>query len=204
MTSIEKLNVLISQMGENWKEYMDNFLKDEEDAIEEEWEDGIREFLNICKEEIMDNNISVQKQVEEVINNDLLYKKIQEYINKQLRTYYATCALRTMAATDIEKTKTLVKEIFNMTVLRFNPKIIQEYEKFGYTSEDNFIEFLNVLDAMTMYMVRRNLHVEAIKNSIYMNTRLPHSICEQMAKIIDKNFESLKMNYIIDTLNKLD
>lgn len=37
-------------------------------------EEEILDFLNICKEEIMDNKTSLQKQVEEVVNNDLLYK----------------------------------------------------------------------------------------------------------------------------------
>lgn len=196
--------MLITKLGENWREYFDKFLREDEVGIEEELEEEILDFLNICKEEIMDNKTSLQKQVEEVVNNDLLYKNIQEYIQIQLRAYYAASALRTIAAKEPEKIKDIVKDIFNLAILRYNPQIIREYEKFGYTSQDSFIEFLNVLDSMIMYMVRKNLHIDAIGKFIYMNTRLPHNVCEQMAKIIDKNFESLKMSYIVDALSKMD
>lgn len=204
MTSVEQLNIVITKLGEDWKEKLDKFLKEEDVNIEDEGRGEIVKFLNICKEEVIENETSTQKEVEQLVNNDLVYKNIQEYVNGQLRPYYATSVLRTIAVKDAERIKTVIKEIFDMVILRYNPQILQEYEKFGYVSEDAFIEFLNILDSMCSLIVKRNLHIDAIEKFIYMNTRLPKDTCKQMAKIIDKNFESLKMSYIIEELSKLD
>lgn len=202
MTSIEQLNIVIETLGEEWKSKLDGFLKDETIVLSDEEKTEIIKFLNSCKEEMIEENASNMQEVEALINNDLVYKNICAYIDGQLRPYYAAAALRALVVKDEDKVEKDIKEIFDRAILRYSPQIMQDYEKYGFSNDDSFIEFLNVLDSMCTVIVERNFHIEAIEVFLYANIRLPQKICKQMARIIDKNFESMKLNYIIERMNR--
>ncbi len=201
-TSIECLKELITLLGEDWKQALNNFLQEDEKIQDVRMAEEIVEFLNVCKEEIIAEKTASLQKVEKLVNNDLLYKNIREYIDDVLEPYYVSAPLRTMEVREPGKALTVIEEIFKRSILRFDPDMPKRFEKFGFESEEAFIDFLNVFDAVCTFVVGKNLCRESIEEFIYVRTRLPKPVCLKLTELLDENFSQLKINYIIEKLNK--
>ena len=202
-TSNQYLQELIENEGENWKQTLDAFFRGEED-LDSDIEECILNFLNACKEEIIDNKKDSLKKIEKVIDNDLLYKSVRGYVEDMLYPYHASAPLRTCEVKDSEAAVKHIEEIFNHAILRFNPNISQKYSEFGFENEESFIDFLNVFDSMCTFVISRNLHCESIEQFIERKTKLPKKLCTKITELINMNFNQLQLNFIIERLNKME
>lgn len=201
-TSIECLKELIEQLGDDWKHVLDDFFKVEENELDDATSNDIIDFLNVCKEEIIEDKTSSLQKVEKLIDNDLLYKNIQSYVDDMLRPYYASAPLRTLEVKNQELAIATVEEIFNRAILRFDPNIPKKYEEFGFENDNAFVEFLNILDSICTFVVGKNFCIEAIEDFCYAQTRLPKKLCKKIAELLDANLTQLKLNFIVEKLNK--
>lgn len=201
-SSIEALNELSSRYNEEWKQFLDSYLKDDEEVPEEAGE-YIENFLSACKEDTISNKLDNWKKLEAKINNDLLYDNLQNYIKKSLRAYYAAAPLRVLDAQDENKASEAIHSIFDNVILRFDINIIDDFEKYGFSSQDAFTDFLNMLDSFCSYMAERNFCRSTIEEYAKYHMRFSTKLCKLIAKIIDDNFQQFKINYIIDNLKKI-
>lgn len=202
-TSVDYLNKLIEVCGESWKQKLDFYLKDENADLDDNSKNYIEDFLVGCKEEIIESKSSNLQKVEKIINNDLLYKNMRDYLDELLYPFYSFAPLRALDIKDSDKTQKMLKRVFEQTILRFNPDIIQNYEKYGFDNEKIFSDFINVLDSLCAFAVGKNLYYDAIEAFVYSQTRLSRNLCEKITDLIDENFNALKMNYIIEKLNQM-
>jgi len=201
-SSIDALNELTSRFNDDWKQILDNYLKDEEEVPEEAGE-YIENFLAACKEDTISDKQENWNKLESRINNDLLYDNLRDYIKKSLRTYYIAAPVRALDALDAEKASTVMKEMFDSAILRFDIDIIDKYEDYGFSSQEALTDFLNMLDSFCSYMVERNFCRSSIEKYAKYNMRFSSKLCKQIASIIDRNFQQLKINYIIDHLKAI-
>lgn len=201
-SSIECLKELIEFLGEDWKQVLDDFFKESEIKAEGRGANEIIDFLDICKEEVIADKTSSLQKVEKLIDNDLLYKNVREYVDEILRPYYASAPLRTLEVKDTGAAVKAIEEIFARAILRFDPNIPQRFEEFGFENENAFIDFLNVFDAICTFVIGKNLCYEAMADFIFTKTRLPQKICTRVAQLLDENLSQLKINFIVERLNK--
>lgn len=202
--SIKYLERLEEIYGEEWKQRLDNYLKDEETGMDEDGKECIAGFLMTYKEEIMDNATVNLQKVEKKINNDLLFKNLRSFIDDMLEPFYVSAPVRAFCIRKSDDMLGLLEEMFSRTILRIHADILQEYIKFGFENEDAFIGFLNALDTLCTYAIKKNLYRDAIEDLIYSQTRLPREICKKLAELIDSNFDVLRMKYIIEKLDSLE
>lgn len=202
--SVKYLNRLQETVGEAWKQELDCYLKDEEDELSGESKDCIIDFIMTYKEEIIENQTSNLQEVEKKIKNDLLLNNLKDYMKELLESYYAFAPLRVFYVKAPDKMPDLIEEIFARTILRYNFDILQEYEKFGFDNTKAFGDFLNTLDGVCTYVVKRNMYSAAIEDFIYDQTRLPRTLCKRLTDLIEANFDSMKLNYIIEKLNQME
>lgn len=202
--SIKYLNKLQEIVGEAWKQELDSYLKEEEDELSDESKECIVGFLMTYKEEVVENKTANLQEVEKKINNDLLFKNLKDYLDDLLGPYYAFAPLRIFYVKAQEETLGLIEEMFEQTILRYNFDILQEYEKYGFENMKAFGDFLNTLDGICAYVVKRNMYRGAIEDFIYNQTRLPGTLCEKITDLIDANFDSMKLSYIIERLNQME
>ncbi len=203
-TSQSYLKKMMEQLGENWKEILDSFFKEDDEQIDDDMENCILSFLDACKEEIIADKPASLQKVEKMIDNDLLYKNIQVYLDKMLQPFYVSAPLRTHAVKDEAAAIRNIEAIFQNAILRFYPNISKQYAKYGFENQDAFINFLNVFDSMCAFTISKSFCREAIEDFIYAQTRLPKKMCKKVAELIDANFLSLQMNYIIERISKRD
>lgn len=202
--SIKILNQIIKEIGEDWKKGLDTYLKYESDEMDAEmmpqYNSLFEKFVNTYKEDIIDDKASVMKQVEKIINNDLLFSDLNEYIDKILEAYNAINPLRVLEIQDIQKAKKLVDIIFDQVILRLNPNVQDRYAEFGLGNQEEFFNVGGVLNSICTVIVSQNLHKDAMSGMIRFNTRLSREISEYISDKIDQNFESLKMQLILKKL----
>lgn len=202
--SAKYLNKLQEIVGETWKQDLDNYLKEEEDELSDESRECIIDFLMTYKEEVMENKTTNLQEVERKIDNDLLFKNLRDYLEDLLEPYYAFAPLRAFYVKVPNEVPDLVEELFGQTILRFNFDILQEYEKYGFDNMKAFGDFLNVLDGMCAYIVKKNMYSGAIEDFIYIQTRLPRVLCKKITDLIEANFDSMKLSFIIEKLSQME
>lgn len=202
-TSIDAINDFITNTGNDWKQYLDNYFK-EDSENPEDINHYIEIFISACREDIMSNNQSNLKTIEKKIDNDLLYKRLQNYLKDSLSTYFAAAPLRTLDITDSGRATEAVKNIFFRAILRFDRDIINEYEKWGFSDLDAMLNFFNMLDGLCAYLIEMNCSRSTIEKFVYNNMRLSKNLSAELATLIDDNFHDLKINYIIDKLKRFD
>lgn len=201
-SSIEALNELTSRYNDDWKQLLDNYLKDG-NVVPVEVKEYIEEFLFVCREDMISDRQDNWKKLEERIKNDLLYDNLRNHIKESLSAYYMVAPLRALDAQDADRASKVVQEIFNSAILRFDAKIIEKYDSLGFHSQDALIDFLNVLDSFCSYMVEKNFCCSTIEEYARYNMRFSAKLCKQIAGIIDKNFQQFKINYIMDNLKSI-
>lgn len=203
-TSNDYLKILIEVLGEEWKQKLNDYLKDEDIELDNKSRNCIEDFLMVCMEEIKDNESSNLQKVEKKINNDLLYKNIRGYLDSLLLPFYAFAPLRTLEVKDYNRAAEVIGQIFQQTILRFNPNIFQDFDKYGFDNGDVFADFLNAQASICSFAVRKNMCYGAIEDFIYSQTRLSRKLCKYMTSLIDNNFDALKINYIIEKITLLE
>ena len=164
--SIKYLNKLQEIAGEAWKQELDSYLKGEEDELSDESKGCIVDFLMTYKEEVIENRTTNLQEVEKKVNNDLLLKNLKEYLDDLLEPYYAFSPLRAFYVKEPNEVPGLVEEIFRQTILRYHIDILQEYEKYGFENVQAFGNFLNILDGICAYIVKKNMYRDAIEDFI--------------------------------------
>lgn len=203
-SSLEYLEKIIELHGDKWREKLDIYLKQEEDDEKDDKKDDnesyIEDFLDAYKEVVIENNESEMKKVEEIINNDLLFHNIKMHVEDMLRVYYAAESLRILQVKDIKLAEKLVDSVFEQCIIRLNPAIIEQYNKFEIASEDAFRSLVSVLASLSSFSVKNNLYIDEIAKVIYRNTRLSKTMCQYISKKIDENFEELRLMLIMQKL----
>lgn len=203
-TTEDSLEVLIEAVGEEWKLTLDNYLKDRGNELPGEIESVVSDFLDDCREIVISNNTRDLKIIEKKINNDLLYRNLYDYIKESLNAYYLAAPLRTLVIKDAKKAEKAVDNIFHQVLLRFNPEILDMPEDYGFVDRDAFINFLNMFDSFCSFIVERNFCYTTIESVVYNTFRFSKKMCTQISRLIDDNFQQIKMNYIIDRLKEYD
>ena len=202
--SVKYLDKLKEIFGEEWKQKLDSYFKDEEAEMDNGSKACIADFLMTYKEEIMDKETANLQAVEKKINNDLLLMNLRNYMDELLEPFYTFTPMRAFYVKNPDEALSLIEEMFGQTILRYNIDILGEYAKYGFENGDSFADFLNVLDGMCTYSVKKNLYRDAIEELLYSQTRLQKALCTKIADLIDSNFDAMKLNYIIERLDRMD
>lgn len=196
------LDEIIKCLDSDWKQKIDLYLKEETENIKEEEQNLIEKFLLGMKEDVIAEKTHNLKEIEKKVDNDLLFRAIQEHIDERLYPYSVAAPIRAMEARDKNKAEVNLKKIFQRAILRFDPQILDQSAEIGFNDRDALLEFLNVLDSMCVFLIERNFTCSAIEKFIYQQFRISKKNCSELAKLIDANFSELKMNRIIELLNK--
>lgn len=64
--------------------------------------------------------------------------------------------------------------------------------------EDSYKMLAAELDAFTDFCVSRQMHIDSIYKQIKDISRLSHDLCMYISQAIDRDFEKLKLNYLIN------
>ena len=201
-SSVELLDEIIEMAGDEWKKYLDLYLKRETEDDEEtcEYVEYFDTFIETYKEDLLDNKKKNLTQIEKKLNNDLLSANLKNYMDKILEAYHAINPLRVLEVQDIDKAKEFLDFAFAYEILRFDPdakeKACQKFE----LEKEEITAVMGVLDSLCTFIVSRNLHSDAMGEVIRYNTRLSKELSTYIAEAIEYNFDKLQMKIVVEKL----
>lgn len=199
MNSLECLKKIKETLGEEWKKSFVDYLSDEGERDDVSGE-LFGKFTTLYREDIIEGKS--KKEIEKFINNDLVFANLNEVIDDMLSAYYASASIRAMEKKQLEKAKECVGKIFHKGVLRFYPEIISEYKEYEFDSAEAFSNFLNAFGALCDFIVEQNFYYDSIVKALYNNMRLSKELCEYIAELIEKNFQTMKLTLILKKINE--
>ncbi len=199
MNSIECLREIKETLGEDWKK---NFIDYLDDEVEMDDVSGklFNKFMALYREDVIEGKS--KKEIEKFLNNDLVFAHLNEAIDDMLSAYYASSSIRALEKRKLDKAKECIEKIFNKGVLRFYPEIINEYEQYEFESTETFSNFLNAFGSLCDFIIEQNFYYDSIVKALYNNMRLSKELCEYIAKLIEGNFQTMKLTLILKKLDE--
>lgn len=186
----------------NWDEIVANALNDEQ-TNDEEMQEGVlnsfTELLNSIVKQANENNITTD-EVLSLFKDYNCYQFASAFIKRKMKLFDGFKALRDLEHEDLFKAKYCIDLIWNSYVIRFDPYLNIPSQS-PISNEEDYVSVARCLDSFADMCVVRQLSASAIYKELKDETRLSDDICHYITDRIDKDFEKIKMNYIIDKLD---
>lgn len=195
-------NKIISLLGDNPDEKIIQRLKDyPNNKSSDEIIKILDEFIEAVREEYMQNGaIPKITGASEEVN-----QTISSLIKSSTKVYSLFSVIR--QSQDIEKVNYVITDIFKRYVLRHGTSIEsfdslpREYSDIFQDIEsiDNFIAVYNFL---VYQCVGKLMSTESIRECIAYNTRIDKILVNTITMLIDSNFTSLQLNYLVMAIDQ--
>lgn len=195
-------NKIISLLGDNPDEKIIQRLKDyPNNKSSDEIIKILDEFIEAVREEYMQNGaIPKITDASEEVN-----QTISSLIKSSTKVYSLFSVIR--QSQDIEKVNYVITDIFKRYVLRHGTSIEsfdslpREYSDIFQDIEsiDNFIAVYNFL---VYQCVGKLMSTESIRECIAYNTRIDKILVNTITMLIDSNFTSLQLNYLVMAIDQ--
>lgn len=170
----------------------------QEGDLNEDMLDAFTDLLTSLIELVKTEEIAVEDAVS-LLDDYACKRYATKYIKLKLRNYNNYKPLRELAEADIYKAKCCVDLMWSSYVLRFNPHLV--FDDSVPLKEADFKNVAVQLDRFTDFCVDRSYSISAIIEELKEDADFGESLCEYIAEKIDKDFEKLKLNYIIHRLS---
>lgn len=121
--------------------------------------------------------------------------------DSHLQVFRAFVPLRNVYGESPSKAETLIDQIWQQYVIRFNPR--RKIERPNGMTDDDMSNLESALNSFAEYCGIRMLHYDAIIQRIKLEINLPDGLCAYIARKIDKDYQELRLNYIVSRLERL-
>ena len=211
MDNIKKIIKMLNEIDEDWKNYFDTLLEEEDYDIADE----IAKLLNELYMEIrivMRMRIdSGRKEIFSEMENDLnkiikdeeLVKKMLENIKVSMIGYIALTPLRKWEAVNIEFTKCKIQMLFDSCVERIDNNLIHDYKKYDIDNQDEFARLLETFKSLAYFYVKNHYNRKAIMMDFKEEAGVSLEIAEFYSMEIDRRYDRLLLTNISDMLQEL-
>ncbi len=186
------------KLDANWQNIVNDYLKDQESV--QPGEDLLQTFfelLSLIYKGLKEGKIERETTLS-AFNNVELREQVQRMVDNRLKSFTAFTPLRIIETENILQIERFIDNIWVQYVLRFNPKIKTEND-FNLNAEQ-VNELMSVIDGLAMHSVSRLLTYDGIEELISERTGMGEEFCSYLARKIDKDFNELRLNYIISKL----
>ena len=131
-----------------------------------------------------------------------LHPFVQKLIEPRLRVFHAFAPLCALYGENHAKAENIIDQIWQQYVIRFNP--YRKIERPNNMTDADMSNLENALNAFAEYCGVRMLHYDAIIRRIKQEAALPNGLCAYIARKVDKDYQEIRMNYIISRLEDLE
>lgn len=190
-----------TQHHPNWSQLLDQYANHPDLDISGEMESALKDlskFLSDTCAEIRSGAITEADLLN--LFPQKFHSVIQELAEPYLRIFHALAPLRTVYEESPSKAENLIDQIWQQYVIRFNPR--RKIERPNGVTDDDMSTLEGVLNSYAEYCVVRMLHYDAIIYRIKSEANLPDGLCAYIARKIDKDYQNLRLNYIVSQLER--
>lgn len=130
-----------------------------------------------------------------------LHSFVQKLIDVHLKIFRDFAPLHAMYRENRPKAENIIDQIWQQYVIRFNP--LRKIECSSGMTDKDLENLEGALDGFAEYCGVRMLHYDAIVRRIKQETNLPNDLCAYIARKIEKDYQEIRMNYIVSRLEDL-
>ena len=186
----------------NWDIIVDNALNHEQ-TNDEEMQKGVldrfTELLNTIVKQANEKNIPMN-DVLSLFKDYKCSQFVSVFIKRKMKLFGGFKALRDLEQKDLFKAKYCIDLIWSSYVVRFDPYLDIPSQS-PISNEEDFVSVASSLDSFADMCVVRQLSASAICKELKEETGLSDDLSHYITDKIDKDFEKIKMNYIVDNLD---
>lgn len=146
----------------------------------------------------------LEKELQSLINNEEIVKSILDNVAYNLRPYLSLRPLRKWEKKSIEIAKGRINLIYDNYIERFDTEFIGKYQDYDVDTQNEFEKMLIMLDIMTEYYLVRHFNKNSIVIDFKSESGVDNDIAEEIANQIEKRYNSLRYNYILEKTAQID
>ena len=204
---MKKLKKIIDEFGSkypHWDQVVAEFLDSDDDEPKPQDQEIMDEFS-----EILEKIVDVAK-AEDLTAKDMAVTFadlacedfILKYISIKMESYFNYAPLRQLAEEDVFKAQFCIDLIWSSYIVRFNSHMIFD-EKIPMNEEDYKTVSVQ-LDRFVDRCISRQLHRSAVIIDLKDESHLSQEICEYIADKFEKEYNQIRLNYIIYRLSSCE
>ena len=199
MTLLEKKLEDLNSLDQNWLQTVSDEIKSKDTPSTPDLVKNYNQLWDILRESYKKNQAETIKTFKTYVgeNNG---NWLLEDIENSLKIYFSLENLRQNQTEKPEKVKQLIDYLFENVILYYDPQFINDYQEFHYEKKSQFWSAAKALDGLTDYYIKHHYTEKAIIKDLEMETGLNTDLCTYIENIIKKNYQTLHLNYIIDSL----
>lgn len=193
----------LSELDEKYIEWEDILLEQDRDSSEAsdsselttDIENTFRSIVNKLCAIIKDQN-SEEDAIQQVFAERKIAPLAYKTISQQLIHYNSFSYLRKAECDNPYNARLSFDLIWTQYILRMKKQ--DSFEPPFPMDEETYRILSTELDAFTDFCVSRQLHIDSIYEQLKDISRLSHDLCMYISQTIDRDFEKLKLNYLIN------
>lgn len=195
----------ISELIQNLKsgdEQWESYILDAKKEIPKELRAYMNQLVDALREAFKEEKEEAVQYLKDELSGEEAAERLSETVEKTLRFYRSFSLIRKLEKQEPAVVKGLISAIYQKYIVRWERGWLKELAAERY-QEEELSELARRMDYLTDYYVARAYTRQAMVMDLRYETGLSVENCEYWAELIDQNYLMLKMNYIVEELNKI-
>lgn len=201
MQNGKKISELIQNIKSGDAQWEDYILNGEKE-IPKELRVYMNQLLDALREAFKEEKEETVQYLREMLSGEEAVERLSESVEKTLRFYRSFSLIRKLEKKEPAVVKGLISAIYQKYIVRWERGWLKELVTERY-QEEELSELARRMDYLTDYYVARAYTRQAMVVDLRYETGLSVENCEYWAELIDQNYLMLKLNYIVEELNKI-
>lgn len=191
---------MLDEVNAEWEEIL---LQQESDDLEHLDQSDVAMDLSNRFRSIIDQTCNIIKEndvqedtIQDIFSQRRIAPLAQKLINQRLYHYNKFEYLRKTERENPFKARQIFDLLWTQYVLRIKKQ--GSFDPPFPMDEDTYKTLAVELDTFTDFCVSRQMHIDSIFEQLKDISQLSHDLCTYISQTIDKDFEKLKLNYLIN------
>lgn len=202
MQNGKKITELIQRLRTSGTQWEDLVL-DEDKAGDNETVLYIQRLIRALRQELKEGD---EKEIRAYLQKEQLQQSIIDAVigraNGMLDFYRAFSLLRELENKNADALKGWLSAIYQKYIIRYEPGYLNRMA-IGKYDMDQLTDIADRMNYLTEYYVSRSYNLPGMMRDLQDETGLSPDCCEYWAEIIDQNYHTLKMNFILEELKEI-
>lgn len=198
----KKISELIQKLqtsGIQWEE----LVLDEDREGDDEVNEYIRRLYKALRQELKEGD---EEEISRYLQKEQLQQKTIDTLIKRAKDmlgfYRAFSLLRDLEDKNEDALKGWLSAIYQKYIIRYEPGYLYRMEA-GKYDMDYLADVADRINYLTDYYVSRSYNMPSMTRDLQDETGLSLDSCTYWAEIIEQNYQTLKMNYILEELKEI-
>jgi len=192
----------IKKKDSEWEEKIKRYLSDDDNNTEDELTEQFWKMMDSLCNAIRDGDGEKEEALD--LFGQGIKKEIDNLLSNALRPYYGFKFIRKNEIDNADQLMNLIDLLWPQYIVKRNPAFKLDKSRYSFhVSEEEIEEFVITLAAIVDHCISTLLNYEGMIYIIRRQTGLSEEMSSYIARKIERNYEELRINFIIKRLTKL-